>query len=61
LRLLNNTVMRRTFESKCEDVTGGWMKLHNELLNYLSLPNIIRMHEINEDEIGEACSSHTRD
>jgi hypothetical protein len=35
--------LRRIFGPKADEVTGGWMKLHNEELHSLySSPNIIR-------------------
>jgi hypothetical protein len=44
LRVFENKVLRRIFEPKRDEVTGGSMKLHNEELHDLySLPNIIRM------------------
>jgi hypothetical protein len=37
-------VLRRIFGPKKNEVTGGWIELHNEELNDLySLPSIIRM------------------
>jgi len=37
-------VLRRIFESKRDEVTGEWKKLHNEVLNDLhSSPNIVRV------------------
>jgi len=44
LRLLENRVLRRIFESKRDEVTGVWRKLHNKELNdlYCSL-NIVRV------------------
>jgi hypothetical protein len=42
--VFENRVMRRIFESKREEVTGGSRKLHNEELhNLYSSPSIIRM------------------
>jgi hypothetical protein len=39
-----NRVPRRIFELKTDEVTGGWIKLHNEdLHNLYSSPSIIRM------------------
>jgi hypothetical protein len=39
-----NSVLRRIFGPKRNEVTGEWRKLHNEDLNVLySLPNIVRM------------------
>jgi hypothetical protein len=41
--VFENRVLRRIFERKRDEVTGGWRKLHNEQLNNLySSPNIIR-------------------
>jgi hypothetical protein len=34
-RVLENRVMRRIFGTKIEEVTGGWIKLHNEDLRDL--------------------------
>ena len=43
LKVFENRVLRRIFGSKRDDVTGEWMKLHNEELNDLySTPNIVR-------------------
>jgi hypothetical protein len=42
--VLENRVLRRIFGPKRGDVTGDWWKLHNEELhNFPSSPNIIRM------------------
>jgi hypothetical protein len=35
LRIFENRVLRRIFEPKRDEVTGGWRKLHNEELHYL--------------------------
>jgi hypothetical protein len=44
LRVFENRVLRRTFGSKRDEVTGGWRKLHNEELhNLYSSPSIIRI------------------
>ena len=44
LRVFENTVLRRVFEPKRDEVTGEWRKLHNEELSDLySLPNIVRV------------------
>ena len=44
LRIFENRVLRRTFGSKRDEVTGGWRKLHNEELNDLyPSPNIVRV------------------
>jgi len=36
LRVFENWVLRRTFGSKRDEVTGEWRKLHNEELNLLA-------------------------
>jgi hypothetical protein len=42
--VFENRVLRRKFRPKRDEVTGDWRKLHNEeLRNFCSLPDIIRM------------------
>ena len=44
LRVLENRVLRGIFESKRDEVTGEWRKVHNEELNDLYCsPNIVRV------------------
>jgi hypothetical protein len=44
LRVFENRVLWRIFESKRDETTGKWRRLHNEELNDLySPPNIIRV------------------
>jgi hypothetical protein len=44
LRVSENRVIRRIFEPKRNEVTGGWKKLHNEELHGLySSPSIVRV------------------
>jgi hypothetical protein len=44
LKLFENRVLRRIFGPKSGEVTGEWIKLHNEELNNLyTLPNIVRV------------------
>jgi hypothetical protein len=44
MRVFENTVLRRTFGPKRDEVTGGWRKQQNvELHNLYPLPSIIRM------------------
>jgi hypothetical protein len=44
LRVLENRVLRRIFRPRREEVTGEWIKLHNEELNDLyPSPNIVRL------------------
>ena len=42
LRVLENRMLRRIFGPKRDEVTGDWRKLHNEELNDLYSPNIVR-------------------
>jgi hypothetical protein len=42
--VFENRVLRRIFGPRRDEVTGDWRKLHNdELHNFYSSPNIIRM------------------
>jgi hypothetical protein len=42
--VFDNRVLRRIFETKRDEATGQWRRLHNEELNDLySSPNIIRV------------------
>jgi hypothetical protein len=43
LRVFENRVLRRVFGPKRDEVTGEWRKLHNELNDLYSLPNIVRV------------------
>jgi hypothetical protein len=43
LRVFENRVLSRISELKRDEVTGGWRKVHNEVLhNLYSSPSIIR-------------------
>jgi len=43
LRVFENRVLRRIFGLERDEVTGKWRKLHNEELNDLYSPNIVRV------------------
>ena len=44
LRVFENSVLRRIFGPKRDELTGEWRKLYNEVLSDLySLPNIVRV------------------
>jgi hypothetical protein len=61
IRLLEDRVLRRISEPKGEEITGRCRELHiEELHNFWSLPNNIRMKKI-EDDISRACSTHRTD
>jgi hypothetical protein len=51
LRVFENRILRRIFESKTVEVTWSWKNLCEELS-----PNIIRV--IKSREMGESCSMH---
>jgi len=52
-------MLRRIFEPKWEEVTGGWRRLHNEELHKLyASPNTTRV--IKEVEMGVSCSTYVR-
>jgi len=41
--VFENSVLRRIFGSKRDEVTGEWRKIHNEELNNMYSPNIVRV------------------
>jgi hypothetical protein len=41
--VVENRVLRKIFGPKRDEVIGGWRKLHEELHNLYSSPNIITM------------------
>ena len=43
LRVFEDRVLRRIFGPERDEVTGEWRKLHNEELNFLYSPNIVRV------------------
>jgi hypothetical protein len=44
MRVFKNSVLRRIFGCKRDDITGEWRRLHNvELYDMFSSPNIIRV------------------
>ena len=57
LGMFENRVLRRIFGPKRDEVTGEWRKLHNELNNLYSSPNIVWVTKI-ENEMGKACSAY---
>jgi hypothetical protein len=61
LRVFKNRVLRRMVQSKRDEVTREWRKLHNDKLNYLyASPNIFRVI-IEKNEMGGACSTYGRE
>ena len=43
VRVFENRVLRGVFGPKTDEVTGEWRKLHEELSDLYSLPNIVRV------------------
>jgi hypothetical protein len=43
LRVLDNKVLRRIFGPRTDEVTEDWRRLHNELNDLYSSPNIVRV------------------
>jgi hypothetical protein len=43
LKVFENSVLTKVFGPKRDEVTGEWRKLHNELYDLYSLPNIVRV------------------
>ena len=43
VRVFENMVLRRIFGPRRDEVTGEWRRLHNEELNDLYSPNIVRV------------------
>ena len=43
LKVFESRVLRRIFGPKRNEVTGKWRKLHNELNDLYSSPNIVRV------------------
>ena len=43
LRMFEIRVLRRIFESKSDEVTGEWRKLHNEINDLYCSPNVVRV------------------
>jgi hypothetical protein len=43
LRGFDSRVLRKIFEPKRDEVTGGWITLHSEEIDLDSSPNIIRV------------------
>jgi hypothetical protein len=62
LRVFENRVLRRIFGPKRDEVTGEWRKLQYEELHDLYFsPSIIRIIQVEEDEMGGPCSTNGRE
>jgi hypothetical protein len=59
LRVFGNRVLRRIFGPKRDEVTIEYRKLLNEELNnFFSSPTIMRVINIEKNEMGGACSAY---
>jgi hypothetical protein len=57
--MFENTVLRRMFGPKRDEVTGEWRKLHNEELNDLYCsPQYCASDKIKKNETGGACGKY---
>jgi hypothetical protein len=60
--VFENRVLRKIFGPKRDEVTGEKRKLHNEELRDLySSSSIIRVNQVEEDEMGRPCSTNGRE
>ena len=57
LRVFENTVLRRIFGPRRDEVTGEWRRLHNEELNVL-LTQYCAGDKIVKNEVGWACGAY---
>jgi hypothetical protein len=55
LRVLQNTVVKKIFGPKRDEVLGEWRRLNNKVYDLYSSPNIILCDE-SKNEMGGACS-----
>ena len=61
LRVFQNTVLRKIFGPKREEVRGEWRRLHNEeLYNTYSSQNIIHVVLMKKNVVGGACDTNRR-
>ena len=59
LRVFENSVLRRVFGPKRDEVTGEWRKLHNEeLKGSLLLTQYCAGGKIEKNEMGGACGTY---
>jgi hypothetical protein len=59
LKVFENSVLRRIFGPKRDEVTGEWSRLHNdELIDLYSSPNINQVIKSRKNEMGGAWSTH---
>jgi len=57
--VFENRLLTKIFVPKREEVSGGWRGLHNEKLH--NLYAYYGYHIIDDDDMGEACSTRVRD
>jgi hypothetical protein len=56
--VFENRVLRRIFEPKRDEVTGGWRKLHNEELHNLFSSSSIIGDKVKDDDVDRARRMH---
>jgi len=60
LRVFENMVLWRIFGHRRDEVTGEWRRLHNEELNDLYSPNIVRVIKSRRMRCDWACGTYGR-
>ena len=58
LRVFENMVLRRIFGRRRDEVTGDWRRLHNEEINVLYSPNIVRVIKTRRMRWDFACGAY---
>ena len=59
LRVFENMLLRRIFGPRRDEVTGEWMRLHNEELNeFVLLNQYCAGDKIEKNEMGWACGAY---
>jgi hypothetical protein len=62
LRVFENSMLRRIFGPRRDEVTGGWRTLHNEELdNFVLFAKNNQNGQVKEYEMGWPCSTHVEE
>jgi hypothetical protein len=57
--VFENRMLRRIFGPKKDEVTGGWIGLHNDEFHNLNyFPSTTRMKKAKGDKMGGACGTN---
>jgi hypothetical protein len=54
-------MLHRIFGPKRDKVTEKWRKLHNELIDLYSSPNIVQVIKSRKNEMAESCISYGKE